>query len=159
MAGIGHLKGYDVWVPDGDVGRLDWSLTCRFPLRPTIPTGFDPVRAILAEIDVIWVASGRNTVEGLYEIEHSTPVYSGLLRFNDILLTDPSLSRFSIVSNDTRRDLFSRQLFRPTFRKSGLSEVCSFLEYANVLEWHQRISGVRSHFRTERTSNTERSEE
>lgn len=142
LAGIGHSKGYDVWVPDSDVGRLDWSLTVKFPLRPAIPAGFEQVRAILAEIDVLWVASGRNTVEGLYEIEHSTPVYSGLLRFNDILLTDPKVSRFSIVSNDTRRDLFARQLFRPTFKKSGMAEICSFLEYANVFEWHQRFCGA-----------------
>lgn len=140
LAGLGHLKGYDVWVPDSDAGRLDWSLTRRFQLRPSIPAGFEAVREIISCVDVVWVASGRNTVEGLYEVEHSTPVYSGLLRFNDILLTDPRLSRFSIVSNDTRRSLFSRQLFRPTFRKSGLAELCSFLEYANVIEWHQRLS-------------------
>jgi len=143
VASIGHFKGYDVFVPESDIGRLDWSLTERFPLRQAIPAGFDRVRAILSEIDVVWVASGKNTVEGLYEIEHSTPVYSGLLRFNDVLLTDPKVSRFSIVSNDTRRDLFSRQLFRPTFRKSGLAELCSFLEYANVLEWHRRCFSAR----------------
>jgi len=138
LAGIGHSKGYDVCVPESDVGRLDWSLTARFPLRPSPPAGFERVRAILTEIDVMWVASGGNKIEGLYEVEHSTPVYSGLLRFNDILLTDPKVSRFSIVSNDRRRDLVSRQLFRPTFKKSGLAELCSFLEYANVFEWHQR---------------------
>jgi hypothetical protein len=143
LAGLGHLKGYDVWVPDSDVGRLDWSLTTRFSLRSAIPPGFERVRDILSCVDVVWVAAGRNTLEGLYEVEHSTPVYSGLLRFNDILLTDPRVSRFSIVSNDARRDLFSRQLFRPTFRQSGLSELCSFLEYANVFEWHQRI--IREH--------------
>ena len=140
MAAIGHLKGYEVCVPDSDLARLDWCLTTRFPLRTTAPPGFEQVHNILGEIDVIWVARDRSTVEGLYEIEHSTPVYSGLLRFNDILLTDPKVSRFSIVSNDTRRDLFARQLLRPTFRKSGLAELCSFLEYANVFEWHQRLS-------------------
>lgn len=144
VAGIGHLKGYDVFVPECDVNRLDWSLTPRFRLRPTAPAGFERVRSILSEIDVIWVTNGGNTIEGLYEIEHSTPVYSGLLRFNDVLLTDPKISRFSIVSNDTRRDLFSRQLFRPTFKKSGLAELCSFLEYANVFEWHQRCSRTSS---------------
>lgn len=126
-------------MPDGDLGRLDWSLTTRFALGQTVPAGFEGVRAILGEIDVVWVASGRNSVEGLYEVEHSTPVYSGLLRFNDILLTEPKVSRFSIVSNDAGRELFSRQLFRPTFRKSGLAELCSFLEYANVFEWHERL--------------------
>ena len=71
-------------------------------------------------------------------------MYSGLLRFNDILLTDPKVSRFSIVSNDVRRDLFARQLHRPTFKRSGLAELCSFLEYANVFEWHERLSRARS---------------
>ena len=60
----------------------------------------------------MWIASGKNAIEGLFEVEHSTPIYSGLLRFNDVLLTDPKVSRFSIISNDTRRAVFSRQVFR-----------------------------------------------
>jgi hypothetical protein len=140
LAGIGHAKGYEVFVPESDIGKLDWSLTKDFSLRRTLPEGFDQVRAILREIDVVWVANGRNKIEGLYEVEHSTPVYSGLLRFNDIPLMNPRVTRFSIVSNDLRRELFPRQLFRPTFKKSGLSELCSFLEYANVFAWHQRLS-------------------
>ncbi len=139
LAGIGHIKGYDVCIPDNDIGKLDWALTNRFSLRPDLPAGFDPIRPVLCEIDVVWVAPGRNTIEGLYEVEHSTSVYSGLLRFNDVLLTDPTVSRFSIVSNDARRDLYSRQLFRPTFRKSGLAELCSFLGYNNVFDWHARL--------------------
>src|SRR5271157_446512 len=43
LAGIGNLKGYDVWVPASDVGRLQWSLTERFSLRPTIPSGYEAV--------------------------------------------------------------------------------------------------------------------
>lgn len=139
LAGIGHIKGYDVFIPTNDVGKIDWSMTERFSLRHDIPVGFEKVHDILSEIDVVWITSGRSGVEGLFEVEHSTPVYSGLLRFNDVLLTDPRVSRFSIVSNDGRRDLFSRQLFRPTFTRSGLAELCSFLEYGNVFAWHQRL--------------------
>jgi hypothetical protein len=139
VAGIGHIKGYDVYVPPYDVGDLDWSLTKTFRLRQQVPEGLGQARRILSDIDVVWVANGRNDIEGLYEIEHSTSVYSGLLRFNDVLLTDPRVTRFSIVSNELRRDLFSRQVYRPTFRKSGLAELCSFLEYANVFAWHQRL--------------------
>lgn len=141
LAGIGNAKGYDVFIPDNDVGRLDWSLTKPFTTRRDLPAGHEQVRNILSEIDVVWLARGRNVIEGLYEVEHSTPIYSGLLRFNDVLLADPKVSRFSIVSNDSRRDLFAQQLSRPTFTKSGLSELCSFLEYANVSAWHQRLSG------------------
>lgn len=139
LAGIGHIKGYEVWVPDNDAGGLDWSLTRRFPLRDRLPLGFQEIGRIVGEIDVVWVTPEGGTVAGLYEVEHSTPIYSGLLRFNDVLLTDPKVSRFSIVSNDARRELFSRQLFRPTFRKSGLAELCSFIEYANVFDWHERL--------------------
>lgn len=140
LAGIGHLKGYEVSVPAYDAGKFDWSLTTRFRLRDSVPAGFERVSEILSEIDVIWVAAGRNEIEGLFEVEHTTSVYSGLLRFNDILLTEPKVSRFSIVSNETRRAVFARQLYRPTFRKSGLAELTSFLEYANVFDWHERLS-------------------
>jgi hypothetical protein len=140
LAGIGHLKGYDVCVPAYDAGKFDWSLTTQFRLRDPVPSGFEHVSEILSEIDVIWVAGGRNEIEGLFEVEHTTSVYSGLLGFNDILLTDPKVSRFSIVSNETRRAVFARQLYRPTFRKSGLAELTSFLEYANVFDWHERLS-------------------
>ena len=139
-APIGHLKRYEVYVPECDAGRLDWTLTERFALRGSAPSGFEQARGILSEIDVIWVARGGEAIEGLFEVEHTTTVYSGLLRFNDIHLTDPKVSRFSIVSHDSRRGLFARQLFRPTFRKSGLAELTSFPEYSNVVDWHMRLA-------------------
>ncbi|HEV8606165.1 MAG TPA: hypothetical protein VGQ99_12405, partial [Tepidisphaeraceae bacterium] len=141
IASIGHIKGYDIWVPSNNVCALDWTIADEFELRPALPTGFDRVGGILEEVDIIWVAPGRNKLEGLFEVEHSTPIYSGLLRFNDVLLTEPKVRNFFVVSNDVRRDLFSRQVNRPTFRQSGLAEVTSFLEYANVWDWHERLKG------------------
>lgn len=149
LAGIGHMKGYDICVPGQDVGALDWSLTEKFALRKDVPNGFEDVADVLSEIDVIWIAGGRNSVEALFEVEHSTPVYSGLLRFNDVLLTHSEVSRFSIVSNDSRRSLFARQVFRPTFRKSGLAECVSFLEYCNALDWHRRLVEGQNHGQNE----------
>lgn len=140
LAAIGHIKGYEVCVPENDAGKLDWSLTRRFPLREGIPTRYGHIGGILSEIDIVWLGAEREAIEGLFEVEHSTPVYSGLLRFNDVLLADPSVSRFSVASKNGRRALFSRQLNRPTFRKSGLAELVTFLEYANVLDWHARLA-------------------
>jgi hypothetical protein len=139
LAGIGNLKGHDVWVPASDAGGLSWDLAHRFDLRKTIPAGFGKVSHILCEIDVVWVAKGRNAIESLFEVEHSTTIYSGLLRFNDLLLTNPKLNRFSIVSDEKRRSAFARQLFRPTFRQSGLADLTSFLEYTNVYDWYSRL--------------------
>jgi len=39
--------------------------------------------SILQEVDVIWIPPGSSELKALFEIEHSTAVYSGLLRFND----------------------------------------------------------------------------
>jgi hypothetical protein len=139
LAGIGNLKGHDVWVPASDSGRLCWELTHRFDLRQTIPSGFENVSHILCEVDVVWVAKGRNSIDSLFEVEHSTTIYSGLLRFNDLLLSNPKLTHFSIVSDERRRSAFARQLFRPTFRQSGLAELTSFLEYTNVYDWYSRL--------------------
>ena len=140
LGGIGAAKGYDVWVPRPDRAALDWSLTRRFDFRVRLVSGFASVESILEEVDVIWIQRGSNNLGALFEVEHSTPIYSGLLRFNDAHIAAPSLcSRFSIVANDARRGLFVRQLNRPTFRASGLSELCTFLEYVNVYAWHNRV--------------------
>lgn len=144
LGAIGAAKGYDVWVPQNDRPRLDWSLTTRFECRDLVPYGYDPAKGILDEVDVIWIQRGSTELRALFEVEHSTPIYSGLLRFNDIHLVAPNLRpRFSIVANDVRRDLFVRQLNRPTFRTSGLSELCTFLEYVNVFGWFNRTKAAR----------------
>jgi len=138
LASIGNAKGYDVFVPPRDTPLLDWKLTPQFSICSGTPKGFGETERVLREIDVIWTTPGSNEIQGLFEVEHSTTVYSGLLRFNDALLTSPSLSRFVIVSNEARRSVYARQVLRPTFRQSGLSELASFLDYINVYKWYTR---------------------
>jgi hypothetical protein len=141
LGGIGAAKNYDVWIPQNDRGKLDWSITTCFRCRDVLPYGFEPIKDILQEVDVVWIHQGSNQLRALFEVEHSTPIYSGLLRFNDIHLVAPNLHpRFSIVANDARRALFVRQLKRPTFQASGLGELCTFLEYINVFGWHGRVT-------------------
>lgn len=140
LGGIGSSKGFDIWIPPADRAKLDWSLTTNFSFSKALPTILEPVMEIAQEIDVIWVDRGANRPIALYEVEHSTPIYSGLLRFNDVHLALPNATlRFGIVSDDDRRALFVRQLSRPTFRASGLREACTFFEYRNVFGWHARL--------------------
>ena len=140
LGSIGKNKGYDIWVPMNDRSRLDWSLTNKFECSNLMRFEFEKAKDILQEVDVIWIQKGSNKLTALFEIEHSTPIYSGLLRFNDIHLILPNLRpRFSVVANDIRRSLFMKQLNRPTFVASGLNEMCTFLEYMNVYGWFSRI--------------------
>lgn len=142
LGAIGTTKGFDIWIPQNDRPKLDWSLADRFQCRDVLPGGFEPVQDILQEVDVIWIQRGSSDLRALFEVEHSTPIYSGLLRFNDIHLMAPGLHpRFSVVAYGTRRSIFVRQLNRPTFRMSGLNELCTFLEYVDVFDWYKRIHG------------------
>lgn len=140
LGSIGAAKGYGIWIPKTDRGKLDWNLTQQFECNAEIPLEYRRIEEILAEIDVLWIERGAGKLRALFEVEHSTPIYSGLLRFNDVHLMSPSSrAAYNIVSNDDRRSLFVRQLSRPTFTMSKLGENCTFLEYYNVFVWHRRI--------------------
>ena len=146
LGSIGTIIGCDIWVPQNDRPKLDWSLTNQFVCRDTLLTGVHQVEDVLQEIDVVWFQRGSTEIRALFEVEHSTPIYSGLLRFNDIHLTFPGLHpKFSVVANEERRSLFVRQLNRPTFQVSGLGELCTFMEYTNVYNWFQRLNHARNH--------------
>lgn len=141
VGAVGAAKGYDVWVPYNNRGSLDWSISTPFDCIREFPAGYESIVAIVREIDVIWVKRGANRFEAFFEIEHSTPIYPALLRFNDFSIVSPSTQiRCNIVANDVRRASFARQLQRPTFQRSGLNDICGFLDYGDVYRWHHRLS-------------------
>ena len=136
---IGIVKGFDIWVPPIDRGKLDWNLASRFDCIRDLPDRYEKINGVVREVDVIWLKRGSSDLSAMFEVEHSTPIYPGLLRFNDLHLMEPRLKpRFSIISNDLRKSLFLRQINRPTFKRSGLSEICNFLEYKDVFGWFNR---------------------
>lgn len=141
IGSIGLIKGYEIWIPPIDRNRLDWTIARKFDCIKDLPPRYEKINQIIREVDIIWLKRGSSEANALFEVEHSTPIYSGLLRFNDLHLIEPSLkSKYSIVSNDIRRSLFFRQINRPTFKASGLIDYCSFLDYKDVYSWYNRIS-------------------
>jgi hypothetical protein len=140
LGAIGSRKQFDVWIPRVDRTKLDRSVAEPFQCCSELPLGFEPVQFILPEVDVVWIERGSGVLRAMFEVEHSTPIYSGLLRFNDIHLVASQLKpTFSIVANEDRRELFLRQLSRPTFRASGLNDLCTFMKYEDVFCWYERI--------------------
>jgi hypothetical protein len=140
LGAIGLAKDFDVWMPLADRDRVRRASSLKGPLIKNFPSGYNSIQDIVSQVDVIWIERGSSVLSALFEIEHSTTIYSGLLRFNDVRLLCPRLEpSFSIVADDERRTRFVRQLNRPTFQRSGLSDVCSFMKYEEVFYWHRQI--------------------
>ena len=141
LAGIGQLKGYDLWIPPHDREGLDSSKVATSYIRNSLPDTYLSVEDILREVDVVWIQHGASQIQALYEVEHSTPIYSALLRFNDVYLDNPTLRpQYVVVADQSRRPLFAKQVSRPTFRYSGLNKLCTFLEYGDAYRWYLKTA-------------------
>jgi hypothetical protein len=71
-----------------------------------------------------------------FEVEHTTPVYSGLLRMADLLALQPNMDiRLHIVAPEERRDKVFSEMRRPVFsllERGPLYKSCTFISYENV---------------------------
>ncbi len=82
-------------------------------------------------VDVIWLEKDSFRPIAFFEVEHSTQIYSGLLRLNDIMIDYP-IPRAGVVSFEKRRPSFLKELARRTFQKSGLDKACRFYNYRTI---------------------------
>jgi type II restriction enzyme len=128
---IGVHEGFDVWVADRGIPYADGLLGegCLTDLPVVAP---ERTRVAMRNIDVIWFRSGTGIPDRLYEIENSTTVYSGLLRFNDVMIDYPLERTFIVGGDDRTRRKFEREIQRRTFEKSGLSLVTKYLDYEAI---------------------------
>ena len=134
---IGIQMGFHVWVPRNDRTRvLAFIPTAEHgKFLDALPLNFDDVTlGTIENIDVLWL-KGRSMARA-FEIEHTTAVYSGLLRMADLLALQPNMDiRLHIVAPVGRRDKVLREIKRPVFsllERGPLYEQCSFLSYDSI---------------------------
>ena len=142
VGAIGMRKGHSVWFPRNDLEKIDRNVVDFSQVSRKLPSYGPLVDSIFQEIDVVWLSGGQPA--GLFEVEHSTPIYSGLLRINDILLEHARAIESRIVADQSRRDLFQRQIRRPTFHANKLEEKVSFISYDNLWRWSENLKGGNS---------------
>ena len=137
VAQVGAEMGFRIWVPRNDKRRV-------LELIPTqmhenflelLPLNYDDTTLRTVEqIDVLWL-KGRSMARA-FEIEHTTSIYSGLLRMADLLALQPNMDiRLHIVAPPDKREKVLREIRRPVFsllERGPLYEQCSFLSYESV---------------------------
>lgn len=139
IGAIGIKKGFDIWYPENDKLKIDNKIVEYSKVRKNLPAFSSEIDNIVSEIDVIWMQNTKPI--SFFEVEHSTPIYSGLLRFNDIFLAIAGVDNFNIVATNEREAKFGREINRPTFKQNKLIDKVTFLDYENIYYWYFNLYG------------------
>jgi len=129
---MGRQAGEKVWAPRNDQQRI--TSEYKFgDFEETFAAGLDTQVKYVENIDVVWKEEFR--IDAAFEIENSTSIYSGLLRFADLTMVAPNtLYPMFIVAPGERRNRVREQLARPSFRHLGIHEKVRYLSYEKVNE-------------------------
>lgn len=138
---LGRSLGFDVWVAANDRnravvgGRLCDGCLDALPATVESSTGAEAIRLI----DVLWLEqAGSNgsavaRVTAAFEVEHTTSIYSGIVRMLDLALGVPDHAgvKLFLVAPDAREEDVRQQLARPAFRRVADLSV-RFLPYGEL---------------------------
>lgn len=131
---LGKKTKVDVWIPPNDQGKSYDGNIFRDEVLKDFQETLD-VPSYVKNIDVVWKYG--YSIKSAFEIEHSTSVYSGILRLSDLRALTPNSTYplFIVADRDRRNKVFS-ELKRPTFNNPylNLKEVIGFLSYDKVRE-------------------------
>src|ERR1035438_1328651 len=97
-----------------------------------LPLNYDETTIkTIEQIDVIWLK--RRSIIRAFEVEHTTSVYSGILRMADLLALQPNMDiKLHIVAPGPKREKVFQEIRRPVFsllERGPLAESCSYISY------------------------------
>jgi hypothetical protein len=130
--------GLKIWIPRNDKAAVikEWKGEHNSCIE-VLPLNYDEVTLkTIEQIDILWL-KGRSIVRA-FEVEHTTSIYSGILRMADLLALQPNMDiKLHLVAPSSRREKVFQELRRPVFsllEKGPLSESCTYLSYDAVEE-------------------------
>jgi type II restriction enzyme len=140
---LGHALGFKVWIASNDRSRdFEKGKLCDGCLV-TLPEMVRTSRNAdtISLIDVLWIDPKSESAIAGFEVEHTTSIYSGILRLLDLALCEggTKVQGLFLVAPDDREEDVRKQLSRPAFKNiSSLS--IRFLPYSEM-ETHRHTMG------------------
>jgi len=150
---LGSEMGFGLWVARNDRGKTfrGKALGETFGITDKLPAQFDPATNRTIElIDVLWL--DENAIVAAFEVEHTTSIYSGLLRMADLVSMQPNINiRLYIVAPDERREKVFSEISRPVFSrmKPPLRDRCQFIPYSELRAKEERLRGLAQYLKPE----------
>ena len=132
LLSMGHRAGEQVWAPKNDQGKIKEIFEFN-EFEESFAAGLDTQTKYVENIDVVWKEEFR--IDAAFEIENSTAIYSGLLRFADLAMVAPNtIYPLFIVAPSSKRYRITEQLSRPSFKHLNIVEKVRYLSYEKVDE-------------------------
>jgi hypothetical protein len=132
LINLGMKASSRVWIPTGDQTKIRRLYNFN-QFETDFAAGLDTQVRYVENIDVVWKEEFR--IDAAFEIENSTAIYSGLLRFSDLTLVAPNtIYPLFIVAPREKRARLIEQLKRPSFRALRLERKVRYLSYEAVDE-------------------------
>jgi hypothetical protein len=143
---LGNKCHFDVWVPRADQNKTYQGQRFGDLVIPEFHEALD-IPSQIKNIDTVWKLG--LSVKSAFEIEHSTSVYSGILRLSDLRALAPNSNYplFIVAGRDKRARVFE-QVKRPTFTNDylHLDKVIKFLPYDKVRELDETLKNGQAGF-------------
>ncbi|TIX93115.1 type II restriction endonuclease [Rhizobium sp. P44RR-XXIV] len=133
---LGNALGYDVWIAANDRGRLYKGAALGRGCLETLPSSLNTAAGSesIRLIDVLWLERDQDKVTAAFEVEHSTSIYSGVVRMLDLALSTGDLHTTAglfLVAPDAREADVRAQLRRPAFSRISDLDI-SYLPYSEL---------------------------
>jgi len=140
---LGLALDYDVWIASNDgnrpyaSGRLSDGCLERLPDSLAAKGSIETIRLI----DVIWIEKGSRDVAAAFEVEHSTSIYSGIVRMLDLALgvEGATARNFFLVAPDDREGDVRAQFARPAFSRVAELDL-RYLPYSELRGHRETIA-------------------
>ncbi len=118
---LGRTLGYDVWIAANDRGRQYAGGRLCDGCIEQLPSAVEegPGAEAIRLIDVLWLDCTSHEIAAAFEVEHTTSIYSGIVRLLDLALSASagSTKQLFLVAPDDREDAVRAQLARPAFSR------------------------------------------
>lgn len=138
---LGNRANFDVWVPAADQHKSFEGNNFYDHVIHKFHDVLD-VPLQIKNIDTVWRRG--ESMKSAFEIEHSTSVYSGILRLADLKARTPnSIYPLFIVADRSRRSKVFDELNRPVFKNPylQLNEAVRYLSYDSVRKLDEDLKG------------------
>ena len=140
---LGIALGFKVWIAANDRARPYGGGQLADGCLPSLPASLENSLAVdtIRLIDVLWLSATSERVDAAFEVEHTTSIYSGIVRMLDLALGLPehTSGAYFLVAPDDREEDVRGQFARPAFSRVAELDL-RFLPYSELRQHREQMA-------------------